>query len=320
MSKIFRWRNLPLVFIAFVAITTKGCSCIEQFKTINKAQVERETATKGKLNILSDYSLTPIVERQAQEFMRLYHESELEVKELSTRKAIEGFLNKEGRSVVYGYKLTSVEDSVIAKLDLTLKKSLIGRDAICVLVNKSNPISSLTLAEYKALLSGKISNWAELQGPNMKVQMFITGKNDGRYNYLSDTLGIEAFDKNAYPCTSAAQMKSFLAKYPGAIGLGSISNFREVTDPDVIQDTTSYKLVALSADSLGAKAYFPYQKQVHEGYYPLTYGIYHMYDEYERLPRGFGAFLSREGQKIFVRNGVAPIQNPVRVIYFKQDE
>ncbi len=320
MKKLVRFLNLPLVFIVFVMITSKGCSCIEQFKALNQKQLERETATKGRLTILSDYALTPIIDRQAREFMRLYPESKLTINEKNTRKAIEGFLNQEGRSVVYGYKLSAVEYSVIAKLELPLKKSLIGRDAVCILVNSANSISSLSLGQYKALLTGEIKTWESVDGSSMPIRVFITGANDARYQFLKDTLNIAAFAENAYPCTSAAQMKAYVAKYPGAIGFGSISNFREVTDPDASVEYLGYKLVALSLDSLGAKAYYPYQKQVHEGFYPLTYGVYHLFDEYERLPRGFAAFLSREGQKIFVRNGVAPVKNPVRVIYFKQDE
>jgi phosphate transport system substrate-binding protein len=311
---------LPIVFFVFLAVTSKGCSCIEQFTEMNQQQFERETATKGSLNILTDYSLTPIIEKQTQEFMRLYPESELKVSELNARKAVEGFLNQDGRSVVFGYKLTPVEDSVIAELNLQLKKSLVGRDAVCVLAHSSNPVKTISVGQFKAILTGEITNWQTLNGPTIPIRVFTTSVNDTRYSYLQDSLRIPGFSSTAYPCTSASQMKEMIGQFPGALGLGSISNFREVTDPDARLDTLNFKLLALSADSLGAKAYYPYQKQVHEGFYPLTYGIYHMFDEYERLPRGFGAFLSREGQKIFVRNGVAPVKNPVRVIYFKQDE
>jgi len=311
---------LVLLGFSVAAMTTKGCSCLNQFNEDSLKMQERETPTSGKMTVATDYALTPVIQKQVDEFSRIYPEAKFTLVENSARKAIESLLNKEARSAIFGYRLTAKEDSAIAALGLDLEHDLVGRDALCLIVNAKNPIKSLNVNQLTSILSGDAKNWSLFGGDDQPIQVFCTSPNDARNIFLKDTLRISKFAEKAYPCTSAAQMRDLVAKYEGAIGYESMSNLRDLTDPDRTGEQTKLTLLSISADSLGAKAYFPFQAHVYEGYYPLTYGIYHLYYEFERLPQGFAAFLSREGQKMFLRNGVAPIENPVRIIYFKQDE
>ncbi|ACF14626.1 phosphate-binding protein, putative [Chloroherpeton thalassium ATCC 35110] len=316
-NKLVFW--LVLLGFSATAMMTKGCSCLNQ---ANKDVLteESETPTSGHLKVATDDALAPVIQKQIDEFSRIYPKAKFDLVENSTRKVVEMLLNKDVRAVVFSYKLSAKEDSVINALGLHVKKDLVARDALCLIVNAKNPVKSLSMNQLKLILSGEAENWSLFGGKNQPIQVFYTSPNDARNMYLRDTLRISQFAAKAYPCTSAAQMREFVTKYESAIGYESISNLRDLTDPDRAGEQTEIKLLSVSADSVGAKAYLPLQSHVYEGYYPLTYGVYHLYYEFERLPQGFAAFLSREGQKMFLRNGVAPIENPVRIIYFKQDE
>lgn len=61
----------------------------------------------------------------------------------------------------------------------TLKKgvaaSLIGKDAIAVIVNQSNPIADLTRIQLKEIFTGKVRNWREFGGPDLAIHPFIVG-------------------------------------------------------------------------------------------------------------------------------------------------
>ena len=311
---------LILLGFSAAAMTTKGCSCLNQATQETVVQQERETPTSGRLAVATDYALTPVIQKQVDEFSRIYPEAKFDLVENSARKAVEMLLNKEVRSAIFSYRLSAKEDSVIQAFDLDVENDLVARDALCLIVNSKNPVKTLSLNQLKLILSGEAENWSLFGGNNRPIQVFYTSPNDARNLFLKDTLRIAKFAAKAYPCTSAAQMREFVTKYEGAIGYESISNLRDLTDPDRAGEQKDMKLLSVSVDTLGAKAYLPFQAHVYEGYYPLTYGIYHLYYEFERLPQGFAAFLSREGQKMFLRNGVAPIENPVRIIYFKQDE
>lgn len=58
-------------------------------------------------------------------------------------------------------------------LDSGVVTTLIGKDAIAVIVNEENPVKSLTSAQLKAIFSGRIRNWSEVGGPNLTIEPFI---------------------------------------------------------------------------------------------------------------------------------------------------
>jgi phosphate transport system substrate-binding protein len=61
------------------------------------------------------------------------------------------------------------------------------------------------------------------------------------------------------------------------------------------------------------------QEHVYKHRYPLVNTVYYLYLKSDKLPLGFAAFLSKEGQKVFQRNGAVPFEPPMWIINFKQD-
>ncbi len=53
--------------------------------------------------------------------------------------------------------------------------TLIGRDAIAVIINSDNPVTNLSLVDLQAIFTGKILNWKNVGGPDLPIQPFIVG-------------------------------------------------------------------------------------------------------------------------------------------------
>ena len=53
--------------------------------------------------------------------------------------------------------------------------TLLGRDAIAVVVNTKNPITQISLSALRDVFTGKVSNWNEIGGPDLVVEPFIVG-------------------------------------------------------------------------------------------------------------------------------------------------
>ena len=47
----------------------------------------------------------------------------------------------------------------------------VGWDALVVIVHPNNPVSDIALEQIKAILSGELTNWKSLGGPNKKVEL-----------------------------------------------------------------------------------------------------------------------------------------------------
>ena len=50
-----------------------------------------------------------------------------------------------------------------------VEEVIIAYDALAVIVNPSNPVSQLTRQQLEAIFRGKITNWKQLGGPDMKI-------------------------------------------------------------------------------------------------------------------------------------------------------
>ena len=53
-----------------------------------------------------------------------------------------------------------------------VEEVIIAYDALAVIVNPSNPVSQLTRQQLEAIFRGKITNWKQLGGPDMKIIVY----------------------------------------------------------------------------------------------------------------------------------------------------
>jgi len=280
-----------------------------------------ETTTKGSLQVTIDQSVAPMIDPQLKEFMRIWQDAKVTNETMLTRKAIEKLINRETRFVIVARDFKPEETEALKKVELELEKKPIAVDAVCFLVHPENPVKALTPAQLRDILSGRITDWSSVGGKKQPIQLFITSLNDGQREYLQDSLlRAESFAKSAYPCTSFAQMKSFMPKSQGFLGYAGTGYARPALD--IRQpDTTAFKVLSITVarDSSRVESVEPHQEQVYLGEYPLTYRIYFAYPLRQKLPLGFASFLAREGQGVFQKNGFAPYKQPVRIVNFRED-
>ena len=60
-------------------------------------------------------------------------------------------------------------------------------DALAVIVNPSNPVSQLTRQQLEAIFRGKITNWKQLGGPDMKIIVYSRETSSGTYEFFKES-------------------------------------------------------------------------------------------------------------------------------------
>ena len=180
-----------------------------------------------------------------------------------------------------------------------VEEVIIAYDALAVIVNPSNPVSQLTRQQLEAIFRGKITNWKQLGGPDMKIIVYSRETSSGTYeffkesalknkNYMSSSLSMPA---TGAVIQSVSQTKGAI----GYVGLAYVS-------PRV-------KTLAVSYDN-GMHYAHPSVENATNKTYPIVRPLYYYYNanNKEAVAPLIDFILSGEGQDIIQKSGYIPVK------------
>ncbi len=99
---------------------------------------------------------------------------------------------------------------------------VIAYDAVAILVNDQNPVSSLSLGELRDIFSGDILVWSEVGGEEVDVQVLSREDGSGTRQAFEETvMGEQAVTLAAIVVPSNEAVGEFVADDPVAIGYAS---------------------------------------------------------------------------------------------------
>ncbi len=161
----------------------------------------------------------------------------------------------------------------------------IGREAFVFLVNKDNPVDSLTVEQIRGIYSGKYNNWKEFGGKNLPIAALTRIEGSGSQSALVAFMKDEPI------------VKDYDAIFGSAIGF----SFRYYVT-DVIANGR-VKMLALNG-------VYPDKESVMDGTYPVVSNFYAVYDKANtnpNIPLLIDWLLSEEGQSLIEETGYIPI-------------
>ncbi|MBK5200960.1 MAG: phosphate ABC transporter substrate-binding protein [Spirochaetaceae bacterium] len=115
-------------------------------------------------------------------------------------------------------------------------KTKIALDGITVAVNKSVSISNLSMKQLANIFAGNITNWKEVGGDDMPIELVVRDETSGTYGsfteiVIQDTLGKDATQaKKAIVAKENGEVATKIASTPGAIGYIGMGFASIVTD------------------------------------------------------------------------------------------
>jgi len=90
-------------------------------------------------------------------------------------------------------------------LGVTLIETSIALDAFVFVVNKNNPVQSLTIDQIQKIYTKKITNWAQVGGNNADIKVFTRPRNSGSEEVFR-TLVMNGLEPADFPEASVSQM------------------------------------------------------------------------------------------------------------------
>lgn len=135
----------------------------------------------------------------------------------------------------------SSENELFPSLDVTSYETelVLAIDGIAVILNPSLPIESLSIEQVGLLFSGQISNWNDIGGPDIPVNVHARDDKSGTFDTFNTLVLKRGYDlvASAKRYESNDDLSSVVTSTPGAIGFTSLASINEskavqITDGD----------------------------------------------------------------------------------------
>ncbi|MCX7847607.1 MAG: PstS family phosphate ABC transporter substrate-binding protein [bacterium] len=138
--------------------------------------------------IVLDGSTTvgPLAKAFAEHFMQQHPGVKITVSESGSGNGAKSLINGTCHIATMSRAMKPEEVAAAAEKGVKAVAHVVAIDALPVLVHPSNPLTNLTLAQVKDIYLGKITNWKELGGPDVRIVKISRDTNSGTYECFEE--------------------------------------------------------------------------------------------------------------------------------------
>ncbi|OGN99486.1 MAG: hypothetical protein A2Y89_04355 [Chloroflexi bacterium RBG_13_51_18] len=238
-KSIKKWL-LPLTLILVLAFTFAGCSTNSTPTATGPTSTAPTTTTpalSGSFKIIGSNTVTPLSAVWAENFMKANKEVSIAISGPGSGVGIASLIDGTTDVCQSSRLITSKEIDQAKAKGVNPYEIQVASDALSVVVNPSNPVSELTIAQLSAIYTNKITNWKEVGGNDAAIVVMARDTNSGTHVFFKEHVvqmaGLPTVDKTleygnkVLMLPSTEEGVSQVASNPNAIfyaGLGYLND------------------------------------------------------------------------------------------------
>lgn len=184
------------------------------------------TTARATTTLVLDGSTTvgPLAKAFAEYFMQQNPGLKISVSESGSGNGAKSLINGTCHIATMSRAMKSEEVAAAAEKGVTAVAHVVAIDALPVLVHPSNPITNLTVQQVKDIYLGKIKNWKELGGPNMRIVKVSRDTNSGTYECFEElVMNKEKMADDVEYVGSNGAVRQRVMTTPAAIGYAGLA-------------------------------------------------------------------------------------------------
>lgn len=276
---------LALAGILILAFIATGC--------MGTGKIPSSSQERASIKVTGSTTVLPIAQKAGESYMGTHPNADIQVTGGGSSVGVQAVGEK---TADIGISSRDVKANELNKYpDLVI--TIIGKDALAIIVNPANFVNDLSIAQIKEIYDGNYTNWKQLGGPDMTIVVVGRDSASGTREYFtSSIMGGSNYIPRMLEKNSNGAVKQTITQTPGAIGyvgLGFIDN--------------SVKEVKINSGSMFIE---PTVDNVLKGIYPLSRSLYMITNG---QPTGLSKdyidyILSPEGQNLLRDEGFVPLQ------------
>lgn len=256
-------------------------------------------AVAGTVTVKGSDTMVVLGQRWAEEYMKKHAASTIQVTGGGSGTGISALINGTTDICEASRAMKDVEKKQLAsKAGAPPVETVVARDGLSVYVNGSNPIKELTMAQLKAIFTGKVDNWKALGGPDARIIPYSRENSSGTYVFFKEHVLQNAdYTPRAQAMPGTAAVVNAVVKEKNGIGYGGAAYAKGIKVLKVKKDDQS-------------PAIEPDDRTIKNGTYPLSRPLffYTRANPSAEIKAFIDWVLSPEGQGIVTKVGYFPIK------------
>lgn len=315
---------------------------------VSCGEVKRGEYAKGSATIFCDDGFKNILDEEIEVFEFSYPGSSIIPFYVSEQEALDTLLNDNTQAVIVTRELTPDQrDYMKSKFKRIVRTHCIAVDAVALITNKANNVTSLSVDEIGEILNGKKTKWSQLAGNDTtSIKIVFDNAGSSTVSYMRDKFlpaGAKISDNpHAFAQKNNAAVFDVVKKDKNALGIISVSwlgddlsaaksvpvdqryeDYKNENDTVATNLTTEVNILKVSNptkdNDFNPIAYKPYQVYINSGEYPLFRKVYMISTATKSsVLNSFYMFVTGfAGQKIISKTGILPFHMNARVVELK---
>lgn len=240
----------------------------------------------------------PVVQNEAEQYMKKNTGASVSVIGGGSGVGIAALQNGTTDIAMSSRKLKMNEKVNLQKDGKSFKEIIFAYDALSVVVHPSNKVKQLTREQLEDIFTGKIKNWKQVGGDDLKIIVYSRESSSGTYEFFKErVMKSKNFMMGALLIPATGSIIQSIGQTKGGIGYAGLAYVHK-----------EVKSIGVSFD--GGKTYIlPSQKSVKDKSYPVARPLYFYYllNSEGKVNPFIKYTLSAEGQNNVLTSGYVPL-------------
>jgi len=251
-------------------------------------------ADDKKIVIDGSTTVGPIAKAFAEYYMGLNPDVNITVSESGSGNGAKGIMNGTCDIGDMSRFMKETEFKACVENGVFPVAHVVALDGLPILVHPGNPVKGLTVEQVRDIYLGKITNWRDVGGPNLKIIAISRDTNSGTYETFEGlVMAKQKIASSVEYVGSNGAVRQRVQSTPAAIGYAGLG------------------FVDRTVKALEVNGVYPDQTTVSSGRYPIARPLYMFTNGYPKMGSNVYQFvtlhLSAKGQEIVEAIGFVPV-------------
>lgn len=283
-----------LIAISLLSALLSGCGK----RNADNALASTSETQKMAITVKGSDTVLPLSQKEAESYMLAHPNAAITIVGGGSGVGITAIANGTTDIAMTSRPLKMDEKMVFESKGMKLTEVIIASDALAIIVHPKNIIVKLTHEQLSDIYTGKIKNWKEVGGADMKIIAYARETSSGTYEFFKEhVMDKKNYDPSVLNMPATGSIVQSVGQTEGAIGyVGLAYEIKEVKQLDISYDQ-------------GKTFVTPSIENAQNGSYPVSRPLYYYFNKAKtaKVQPFVDYILSPEGQKNVRDIGYVPL-------------